>query len=146
MYFITEELINLKEAFVVLIPNVIQPYFYYDFIEWSWNALIFHKQYKLIWCPLVPPAAGPGPSPHSLSLSVSQSPAGNHKLWLGAKDNLDILNFINQSAKENGNISIGPPALRYSSMWEDRCSGGQPWMWVCQYKQALVRLIFQKRE
>ena len=128
MYFITEELINLKEAFVVLIPNVIQPYFYYDFIEWSWNALIFHKQYKLIWCPLVPPLP---------TLSVSQSPAGNQKLWLGAKDNVDILNFINQSAKENGNISIGPPALRYSSMWEDRCSGGQPWLWVCQYKHDL---------
>ena len=52
-------------------------------------------------------------SPHSLCISESNS---NHKLRLGAKDNVDILNFINQSAKENGNISMGPPAPRYSSI------------------------------
>ena len=71
-----------------------------------------------------------GQLPGSLCISASSS---NQKLWLGAKDNVDILNFINQSAKENGNISFGPPAPRHSSMWEDRASVGQPW--VCQYKQ-----------
>ena len=126
----------------MLIPNVIQPYFYYNFIEWSWNALIFHKQYKLIWCPLLGPA---WPAPHSLCISESSS---NHKLWLGAKDNVDILNFINQSAKENGNISIGPPAPRYSSMLEHRCRQARTalTMRVSVSIQTMFRLIFQKRE
>ena len=96
------------------------------------NALIFHKHYKLNWCPLLPLALS-----LSLSLSLSRSLSlcisafsSNQKLWLGAKDNVDILNFINQSAKENG-----PPAPRHSSMWEDRASVGQSQPWVCQYKQ-----------
>ena len=72
--------------------------------------------------------------PGSRSLCISAS-SSNQKLWLGAKDNVDILNFINQSAKENGNISFGPPAPRHSSMWEDWASVGQSQPWVCQYKQ-----------